>query len=222
VAYYTYILRCKDGSLYTGITTHLARRFAEHAGLGGRGAKYTASHPPLRYEAAWRAPHRAAAQRLEHRLKALSKSQKERLILGTLSIGPDLMQCTPLHITQDGGIIMLFICYARCTTCHKARAFLDGRDAAYQSRDIKEQNPTEDELRSWHRLSGLPLKRFFNTSGQQYRALELSKKLPHMTEDEQFSLLASDGMLVRRPILVGEDFVLVGFKPSEWEERLPV
>ncbi|NLT57959.1 MAG: arsenate reductase family protein [Clostridiales bacterium] len=115
---------------------------------------------------------------------------------------------------------MLFICYARCTTCQRARTFLDARGADYVFRDIRADNPTEAELRTWHAASGLPLKRFFNTSGLQYKALELSKKLPSMTEDEQFALLATDGMLVKRPILAGGDFVLVGFKEVEWAERL--
>ncbi|HHU48740.1 MAG TPA: arsenate reductase family protein [Clostridiales bacterium] len=115
---------------------------------------------------------------------------------------------------------MLFVCYPKCTTCKKAQAFLDAKSIAYHFRDIKADNPAEAELRAWHNKSGLPLKRFFNTSGQQYRALGLSKKLPAMTEDEQFALLATDGMLVKRPILVGDDFVLVGFREAEWEARL--
>jgi len=115
---------------------------------------------------------------------------------------------------------MLFICYPKCSTCQKARAFLDARGVKYDLRDIKTENPTEAELRVWYAKSGLPLKRFFNTSGLQYRALELSKKLSSMTEDEQLSLLATDGMLVKRPILVGDDFVLVGFKETEWQAKL--
>jgi transcriptional regulator, Spx/MgsR family len=115
---------------------------------------------------------------------------------------------------------MLFLCYPKCSTCKKAQAFLDGQNAAYTLRDIKTDRPTEQELRRWHAQSGLPLKRFFNTSGLQYKALELSKKLPSMTEDEQFALLATDGMLVKRPILVGDGFVLTGFRQAEWEEKL--
>ena len=91
---------------------------------------------------------------------------------------------------------MLFLCYPKCSTCQKAKAFLEENGVSYTLRDIKTENPTEDELRQWHKLSGLPLKKFFNTSGLQYRALELTKKLPTMTEDEQFALLATDGMLV--------------------------
>ena len=115
---------------------------------------------------------------------------------------------------------MLFLCYPKCSTCQKAKAFLDANNIPYELRDIKLDNPSEEELRRWHDLSGLPLKKFFNTSGLQYRALELTKKLPTMTEDEQFALLATDGMLVKRPLLVGEDFVLTGFKQADWEARV--
>ena len=115
---------------------------------------------------------------------------------------------------------MLFLCYPKCSTCQKAKAFLDANNIPYELRDIKLDNPNEEELRRWHALSGLPLKKFFNTSGLQYRALELTKKLPTMTEDEQFALLATDGMLVKRPLLVGEDFVLTGFKQADWEARV--
>ena len=115
---------------------------------------------------------------------------------------------------------MLFLCYPKCSTCQKAKAFLEENGVSYTLRDIKTENPTEDELRQWHKLSGLPLKKFFNTSGLQYRALELTKKLPTMTEDEQFALLATDGMLVKRPLLIGEDFVLPGFKQADWEAKV--
>ena len=115
---------------------------------------------------------------------------------------------------------MLFLCYPKCSTCQKAKAYLDAADISYTLRDIKTENPTEQELRQWHKLSGLPLKKFFNTSGLQYRALELTKKLPDMTEDQQFALLATDGMLVKRPLLIGEDFVLVGFKQADWEAKV--
>ena len=116
---------------------------------------------------------------------------------------------------------MLFVCYPKCSTCQKARAFLDGRGVPYTFRDIKLDNPTADELRTWWRASGLPLKKFFNTSGLQYKALGLKDKLPEMTEEEQLALLATDGMLVKRPLLIGEDFVLAGFRQAEWEARLP-
>ena len=115
---------------------------------------------------------------------------------------------------------MLFLCYPKCSTCQKAKAFLDANNIPYELRDIKLDNPTEEELRRWHALSGLPLKKFFNISGLQYRALELTKKLPTMSEEEQFALLATDGMLVKRPLLVGEDFVLTGFKQADWEARV--
>ena len=115
---------------------------------------------------------------------------------------------------------MLFICYPKCTTCQKARAFLDAKGVAYDVRDIKLDNPTAEELRSWHQRSGLPLKRFFNTSGQLYRAMELTKKLPELSEDEQYRLLATDGMLVKRPLLGAEEFVLVGFREAEWDKKL--
>ena len=115
---------------------------------------------------------------------------------------------------------MLALCYPKCTTCKKALAWLEAKGIQTEVRDIKLQRPTEEELRQWHQISGLPLKRFFNTSGLQYKALELKDKLPSMSEDEQFALLASDGMLVKRPILVGDGFVLVGFREPEWEERL--
>ena len=115
---------------------------------------------------------------------------------------------------------MLFLCYPKCSTCQKARKWLEERGIPFEERDIKLQNPTEDELRTWFSRSGLPLKRFFNTSGLQYKALSLKDKLPGMTEDEQLALLATDGMLVKRPLIVGENLVLTGFKPAEWEEKL--
>ena len=115
---------------------------------------------------------------------------------------------------------MLFVCYPKCTTCQKAKAFLDAAGIAYTQRDIKLDRPTQEELCVWYPRSGLPLRRFFNTSGLQYKALGLKDKLPAMSEEEQLALLATDGMLVKRPILVGDDFVLVGFKPAEWEEAL--
>ena len=111
---------------------------------------------------------------------------------------------------------MLFICYPKCTTCQKAKKWLEARHIEIEFRDIKLDNPTEQELRQWHDKSSLPLKRFFNTSGMPYRDLQLKDKLPSMSEDEQFKLLATNGMLVKRPILVSTDFVLVGFKEPEW------
>ena len=110
-----------------------------------------------------------------------------------------------------------FICYPKCTTCQKAKKWLDDNKIEYELRDIKLNNPTFEELTEWHKKSGLPLKKFFNTSGLLYKSLELKTKLPTMTEEEMLKLLASDGMLVKRPILVGSDFVLVGFKQTEWQ-----
>ena len=113
-----------------------------------------------------------------------------------------------------------FICYPKCTTCQRAKAWLDANKTEYQLRDIKENNPGIEELREWHKLSGLPLKKFFNTSGLLYKSMGLKDKLPNMSDEEQLKLLATDGMLVKRPILVGETMVLVGFKESEWSEKL--
>ena len=115
---------------------------------------------------------------------------------------------------------MLFLCYPKCSTCQKARRWLDERGLAYDVRDIKTDNPTADELRDWHRKSGLPLKRFFNTSGLQYKALGLKDRLPGMTEEEQYALLATDGMLVKRPLLLDGETVLVGFREAQWAEAL--
>lgn len=115
---------------------------------------------------------------------------------------------------------MLFVCYPRCSTCQKAKAWLEEHGAQLEIRDIKENNPTEEELRAWHRLSGLPLRRFFNTSGLQYKALGLKDRLENMSEDEQFALLATDGMLVKRPLLITEDTVIPGFKAAEYEKLL--
>lgn len=116
---------------------------------------------------------------------------------------------------------MLFLCYPKCSTCRKAQKWLDEHDMDYDIRDIKTDNPDLAELELWHQASGLPLKKFFNTSGQLYRSLELSKKLPGMSDAEQYALLASDGMLVKRPILVTDDNkVLVGFKEDQWAGTL--
>ncbi len=111
-------------------------------------------------------------------------------------------------------------CYSKCSTCKKALKWLEEQGIAHEVIDIKADHPDEAALREYHAMSGLPLKRFFNTSGMQYREMELSKKLPEMSEDAQFALLATDGMLVKRPLLVGEDFVLTGFKEAEWAEKL--
>ena len=115
---------------------------------------------------------------------------------------------------------MTFLCYNKCSTCKKAQAWLNDNGIAYTLRDIKTENPTENELRAWHEKSGLPLKKFFNTSGLQYKALQLKDKLPTMTEDEMFALLATDGMLVKRPMVITEESVLVGFKEADWAALL--
>ncbi len=114
----------------------------------------------------------------------------------------------------------LFLEYAKCSTCQKARKFLESRSVPFSVRPIAGQNPSAEELAEWVRLSGLPLKRFFNTSGLVYKSMGLKDKLPGMTEEEQLRLLGSDGMLVKRPLLIGDDFVLVGFKEPEWLEKL--
>ena len=113
-----------------------------------------------------------------------------------------------------------FICYPKCTTCQKAKAWLDGQGVAYELRDIKQDNPSQEELTTWWKTSGLPLKKFFNTSGLQYKALNLKEKLPNMSEEEQLTLLSTDGMLVKRPLLIGDDFVLTGFRQPEWDEAV--
>ena len=115
---------------------------------------------------------------------------------------------------------MVFLCYERCTTCKRAKAWLIDRGIAFTERPIKEENPSLEELRQWYQRSGLPLKKFFNTSGLLYKSMELKDKLPTMTEEEQLQLLATDGMLVKRPMLIMEDKVLVGFHENEWAEVL--
>ncbi len=114
--------------------------------------------------------------------------------------------------------MVTFICYPRCTTCKKAEKWLESRGIEYTLRNIKEEKPTEEELRVWHSKSGEVLKKFFNTSGLLYKSMELKTKLPEMTEDEMYALLSTDGMLVKRPLLITEDKVLVGFKEAQWAE----
>ncbi len=116
--------------------------------------------------------------------------------------------------------MLKFICYPKCTTCQKAQRWLDDNGIKYELRDIKLNNPTFDELTAWYQKSGLPLKRFFNTSGLLYKSLDLKNKLPEMDDSEMLKFLATDGMLVKRPLLIGDDFVLVGFKEAEWAEKL--
>ena len=115
---------------------------------------------------------------------------------------------------------MIFVCYPKCSTCQKAKKWLDEHHISYELRDIKTDNPTAEELTLWYRKSGLPLKKFFNTSGLQYKALGLKDKLSTMSEAEQIALLATDGMLVKRPLLIGDAFVLAGFRPADWEAAL--
>lgn len=116
--------------------------------------------------------------------------------------------------------MLKFICYPKCSTCQKARKWLDENGIPYELRDIKTENPAAEELDAWYALSGLPLRRFFNTSGLLYKSMELKTKLPTMTDEEMLALLASDGMLVKRPLAIGDDFVLVSFKEAEWTEKL--
>ena len=116
--------------------------------------------------------------------------------------------------------MLTFICYPKCSTCQKAKKWLDDKGISYELRDIKLQNPAVEELGQWYRKSGLPLKKFFNTSGLLYKSMELKTKLPAMTEEEMLTLLSTDGMLVKRPLLVGDDFVLTGFKESQWTEQI--
>lgn len=116
--------------------------------------------------------------------------------------------------------MLKFICYPKCTTCKKAKKWLDDNNIQYELRDIKLQKPTLAELEKWYKMSNLPLKRFFNTSGLLYKSLELKDKLPDMSEQEQLALLSSDGMIVKRPLLIGEDFVLVSFKEDKWSDIL--
>ena len=113
---------------------------------------------------------------------------------------------------------MLFVYYPKCSTCQKAKKWLDAHKISYEERDIKTENPSKEELKEWYQKSGLELKRFFNTSGMLYKSMQLKDRLPDMTEEEQLELLATDGMLVKRPVLVGDDFVLTGFKEAEYQK----
>ena len=113
-----------------------------------------------------------------------------------------------------------FICYPKCTTCQRAKKWLDDNQIEYEQRDIKLDNPTADEIRGWWEISGLPLKKFFNTSGLLYKSLDLKNKIPNMTDEEMLNLLGSDGMLVKRPLIIGDSYVLVGFKESDFDEKI--
>ena len=115
---------------------------------------------------------------------------------------------------------MLFLEYPKCSTCKKAKNWLESNGVEFEDRHIVENNPTADELKAWYEKSGFPLKKFFNTSGLKYKEIGLKEKLPNMTEEEQINLLATDGMLVKRPLVIGDDFVLIGFKEAQWAEKL--
>ena len=128
------------------------------------------------------------------------------------------MPSTKAYLERE--IMIKFICYPKCTTCQRAKKWLDDNKIDYELRDIKLDNPTLEELTEWYNKSGLPIKKFFNTSGLLYKSLDLKNKLPEMSEDEMLKLLATDGMLVKRPLLIGDDFVLVGFKEAEWQEKI--
>ena len=117
---------------------------------------------------------------------------------------------------------MLFVYYPKCSTCQKAKKWLEAKNISFQERDIKTENPSAAEIEEWYKKSGLPLKKFFNTSGKLYKEMQLKDKLPQMSEEEQYALLATDGMLVKRPVLVGDGFVLTGFKESTWAEALSI
>ena len=115
---------------------------------------------------------------------------------------------------------MTFVCYTKCGTCQKARKWMEENNVEYIYRDIKTENPSFEELSAWHKMSGLPARKLFNTSGQLYKSMELKNKLPDMSDEEMLQLLSTDGMLVKRPILVAADFVLVGFKEADWATKL--
>lgn len=127
------------------------------------------------------------------------------------------MPLTKVYLERE--IMIKFICYPKCTTCQRAKKWLDDNKIEYELRDIKLDNPTLEELTEWYQKSGLPIKKFFNTSGLLYKSLDLKNKLPEMSNDEMLKLLATDGMLVKRPLLIGDDFVLVGFKENDWVEK---
>ena len=132
-----------------------------------------------------------------------------------------MRHCLPLtKVYLEREIMIKFICYPKCTTCQRAKKWLDDNKIDYELRDIKLDNPTFEELTEWYNKSGLLIKKFFNTSGLLYKSLDLKNKLPEMSEDEMLKLLATDGMLVKRPLLIGDDFVLVGFKETEWETSI--
>ena len=130
------------------------------------------------------------------------------------------MLSTKAYLERE--IMIKFICYSKCTTCQRAKKWLDDNKIEYELRDIKLDNPSLEELTEWYNKSGLPIKKFFNTSGLLYKSLDLKNKLPEMSEDEMLTLLATDGMFVKRPLLIGDSFVLVGFKETEWENHFNI
>lgn len=132
-----------------------------------------------------------------------------------------MRRCLPLtKVYWERDEMLKFICYPKCNTCQRAKKWLDDNKIEYELRDIKLDNPTLEELTEWYNKSGLPIKKLFNTSGLLYQSLDLKNKLPEMSYDEMLKLLATDGMLLKRPLLIGDDFVLIGFKEAEWEENL--
>lgn len=201
--YYVYILLCADKTLYTGYTSDLTHRLGAHN--RGKGAKYTRSRLPVTLLYWESLPTRSEALRREAAIKRLTRAQK----LSLIETGPS--------IKEEKNVSVLFIEYPKCSTCQKAKRWLTDNAIPFSDRHIVEQNPTADELREWVSRSGLPLKKFFNTSGNKYKELGLKDRLPQMSEEEQLELLATDGMLVKRPLIIGEKQILVGFKPAEWE-----
>lgn len=205
---YVYILRCADGTLYTGWTTDPERRTAAHN--AGKGAKYTKARRPVELVYIEEHDDKIEAQRREYEIKQFSRAEKEELI----------RKQNGRKSPKRRRIMTKVYCYSKCSTCKKALKWLDDKKIEYKLIDIKEKNPDEKTLRSIHKKSGMPLRKFFNTSGQLYRQMELSKKLPDMSEDEMFALLASDGMLVKRPLVISGNRVLTGFREADWEATL--
>lgn len=212
--FYAYIMLCADQTCYSGYTASIAER--EKAHNSGRGAKYTRSRLPAKIIYFEEFESKSEALRREAALKKMSHKQKMQLAenFGLLK--------APTNNTKNnkdkGFKSMLFIYYPKCTTCQKAKKWLDEKGILYAERNILEDNPTYDELLTWFQRSKLPLKRFFNTSGLKYRELGLKSRLAEMSEEEQLKLLASDGMLVKRPLLVSEGIALPGFKEDEWKK----
>ncbi len=209
--FYTYILLCADGTCYSGYTASITER--EKAHNSGKGAKYTRSRLPARMIYFEEFESKGEALKREAVLKKLSHKQKMQLAENFKWQLPKNDNSVNKEVK-----LMLFICYPKCTTCQKAKKWLDENRVPYAERNIAEENPTYDELLTWYQRSGLPLKRFFNTSGLKYRELGLKNRLSEMSEEEQLKLLASDGMLVKRPLLVSEGIAVPGFKEEEWKK----